>query len=112
MFDGLDFVGLYLDDIVIASATFEDNLTHLTEVFRRLETAGLTVKLRKCEFACKEIEYLGHKVGLGQISPRELKVKAIVDVLRPQTRRQLRSLLGLVGVFQRFIPNFADLTAH
>ncbi len=40
--------------------------THLTAVMRRLEAAGLTVKLRKCEFACQEIEYLGHKVGLGE----------------------------------------------
>jgi hypothetical protein len=67
VFDGLDYVGLYLDDIVIASATFEDNMTHLTEVLHRLQIAGLTVKLRKCDFACNEIEYLGHKVGLGQI---------------------------------------------
>lgn len=65
VFDGLDYVGLYLDDIVIASATFGDSLTQLTEVLSRLAKAGLTVKLRKCEFACQEIEYLGHKVGLG-----------------------------------------------
>ena len=57
------FAGVYLDDILIHSSTWEEHLNHLSDILTRLEEAGLTIKLAKCSFATAECEYLGHRVG-------------------------------------------------
>ena len=52
-----EFCGVYIDDVVIFSDTWEDHMKHIEEVLKRLSSAGLTVKLSKCYFAFAEIEY-------------------------------------------------------
>ncbi len=90
-----DFCGMYIDDLLVFSDSWEDHVRHISELFTRFETAGLTVKLSKCFFGCAQIEYLGHVVGEGRVSPGDLKVKALLDAPPPRNKRQLRSFLGL-----------------
>jgi hypothetical protein len=59
-----DKVFAYIDDIMIATETFEEHLELIAELFKRLERAGLKIKPQKCEFAAPEVHYLGHKVGM------------------------------------------------
>jgi hypothetical protein len=105
------FCVVYIDDIVVFSKSWEDHMQHLNVVLRRLESAGLTVKLSKCEFVCDKFNFLGHTVQLGTVSPGEVKVKALLDAPRPQNKRQLQKLLGLAGYFRRFIRQYSDVTA-
>jgi hypothetical protein len=107
--EGLDFCGVFIDDIVIGSETWEEHMVHVATVLDRLLKAKLTVKLVKSYFACSEIDYCGHKVGNGQISPREIKVKALLNMPRPENKKQLQSFLGSVNYYQRYIPKFAEL---
>ena len=106
-----DICGMYVDDVIIFSNTLDEHVEHCNIVFERLLNANLTVKLIKCVFACNELEYVGHIVGFGQISPKQLKVKSILDAPRPQSKKQLQSLLGLVGFYQRYLPQYSLLTA-
>ena len=53
----------YLDDIIIFSKTEEEHLQHLEEIFERLKKAGLKLKLQKCSFFKKHIQYLGHLIS-------------------------------------------------
>jgi len=48
-----------------------DHVKQLRRIFGRVRNAGLTLKSSKCEFAAAELDYLGHHIGLGQVSPRE-----------------------------------------
>ena len=64
--DAGDYAAAYLDDIVIYSTNWDDHLRHVTDVLRRLQTAGLTVKPQKCQFAMSRCAYLGHVVGDGE----------------------------------------------
>jgi len=105
------FTGAYLDDIIIFSDSWKEHLQHIKLVFERIRQAGLTLKRSKCVFATAEIEFLGHKVGLGKVEPRRQTVQALIDFPRPTTQKQLRSYLGLAGYYRRFIPHFADLAA-
>ena len=57
---GFDFAMGYLDDIIIFSKTEEEHLTHLEKDFQRLQEAELKLKLQKCSFFKKHIQYLGH----------------------------------------------------
>jgi hypothetical protein len=109
---GLDaFTCSYLDDIIIFSSTWSDHLRHLQQVFDRIRSAGLTVKKSKCVFANAEVEYLGHKIGLGKVEPRYKTVQALLEFPRPSDVKQLRSFLGLAGYYRRFLPHYADIAA-
>jgi len=106
-----DFTSAYLDDIVIFSETWEEHLKHLQMVLRRIQEAGLTINPDKCALAKKEIEYLGYVLGNGVIRPQVGKVQAIKSFTLPKTKKQVRSFLGLVGWYRRFVPNFSSRAA-
>jgi hypothetical protein len=105
------FCGMYIDDIIIASETWEKHIDHLQTVMARLQRAKLTVRLAKCCFACQEVDYLGHTIGVGKITPQQAKVKALRDAPRPTNRKELKSFLGMAGFYQRYIPHYGNLTA-
>ncbi|XP_078248376.1 uncharacterized protein LOC144588813 [Pogona vitticeps] len=106
-----DFTVAYIDDIGIFSNTWEDHLIHLELVLQRLSAAGLTVKASKCQLGSPEIKYLGHMVGGGVIKPLEAKIKAVRDWPRPNTKKKVKSFLGLVGYYRKFIPRFSEIAA-
>lgn len=103
-----DFAAAYLDDIVIFSETWEHHLQHVKEVLSRIKAAGLTIRPDKCSIAKAETTYLGHVLGHGVIRPQVGKIEAIKLANRPSTKKQVRSFLGLVGWYRRFIPQFAS----
>lgn len=54
---------VYLDDVIIFGATFQEHLNRLQEVLCKLDEAGLRLKLSKCRFSMKEVRYLGYVVS-------------------------------------------------
>ena len=100
------FTAAYIDDLVIFSKTWEDHLQHIVIVLQKLRDAGLT-----CQFAMDQCSYLGHVVGNGVVKPEEHKVKAVKEFAVPQTKREVRTFLGLTGYYRRFIPNLC-ITTH
>ena len=59
----------------------------------------------------EETAYLGYQVGRGNVRPQESKVAAIRNWPRPTIKKPVKSFLGLVGYYQRFIPGFATLAS-
>lgn len=97
----------FIDDIIIFTMTFVEHLNVLRELLIRLRNAHLTAKPGKCSIAYDSLECLGHFVGDDKLKPHPDKVRAIEEAPRPITKKQVRSFLGLVGFYRKFIPNFA-----
>ena len=101
---------VYLDDIIIFSDTKEEHLKRLEAVFQKLCAAGLKLKPSKCFFFREEIEYLGHVVSGKGISTNPKKIEAVAKWPTPKTVYDVRSFLGFVGYYRRFIKNFSRIT--
>ena len=99
----------YLDDIIIFSKTEEEHLQHLEEIFERLRKAGLKLKLQKCSFFEKHIQYLGHLISDEGIQPLPEKLESIAKMPVPKNAKQVKQFLGLVGYYRKFVPHFSDI---
>lgn len=106
---GLDFVYAYIDDLLVASATEEEHKQHLRELFGRLQKYGVVINPNKCEFGMSELDFLGHHITSEGIGPLPAKVSAIRDAKTPTSLKSLRSFLGLVNFYRRFIPECAKI---
>ena len=100
----------YMDDIIIFSTSLQEHMQSLSKVFERLRRSNLKVQLDKSEFLHKEIGFLGHIVSNDGVKPNPDKIRAVQDFPIPQTEKQIKSFLGLIGYYRKFIKNFADLT--
>ncbi len=101
----------YLDDIVVHSATWDEHINQLKQVFQRLAEANLTVNLAKCDFAKATVVYLGKIVGGGMVKPVNAKIEAITLFPVPSTRRELQRFLGMAGYYRSFCKNFSSVVA-
>ena len=100
---------VYIDDIIIYSKTFDQHLLDIKDIMTRLEAAGLRAKLSKCNFAAKQVSYLGHSVtelGIG-LDPRH--IEKIKKFPRPANTEQLHMFVGLASFFRRFVKQFAKV---
>ena len=100
---------IYLDDIVVFSATFEDHLQHLRHIFIRLQKAAFQLKPSKCHFCLPEVKYLGHIVSGKGIRPDPMKVQAVKEYPVPHNVRDLRTFLGLANYFRKFVEGYAKI---
>ena len=98
---------VYIDDIIIFSATFEEHLKALEDVFKALKTANLKVKPEKCQFLQSQVLFLGHLVSSQGIRPDPAKIQDLLDFPPPTSVKGVQQFLGLVQWFKKFIPNLA-----
>ena len=107
MCQGLDFVFVYLDDVLVASKSDEEHRVHLAQLFKRCQDFGLVLNPKKCVFAQPELKFLGHRVSAQGIAPAADRVRVIRDFPQPKTIRQLMEFLGMFNFYKRFIPGAA-----
>jgi len=100
---GIPFVFCYLDDVLVASRSHEEHVQHLKTVLERFQEHGLVLNEEKCVFGASSVEYLGHVVSAGGVSPLPARVAAIRKFPRPKTVQGLMTYLGMVNFYRRFI---------
>lgn len=101
---------VYLDDIVIYAKSLQDHDNKLAEIFIRLDHHNLKLQPDKCEFLRREVAYLGHIISDKGVQPNPDKIRAILEIKNPKNQKDIKSFLGLVGYYRKFIPNFAKLS--
>ena len=106
------FCVVYMDDLLIFSDSPEQHLEHLEKIFEKFHTSKLKVKLSKSEFFKEELEFLGHKIGIHGISPADDKISAIQRIKPPKNVKEVRSVVGLLGYLNFFIPAYSEMIRH
>ena len=111
LLQGLPHVCAYIDDLLITGPTDEDHLKNLDAVLSKLQDAGVRLKLEKCAFMLPEVEYLGHRISAKGLHPTDEKIKALKDAPTPTSVAQLKSFLGLLNYYCKFLPNLSTTLA-
>lgn len=112
MFAEFHYKGMlvYLDDLLIHAQDETIFLTRLAAAFNILETYGAQVKLSKCKFAPIVTLYLGHIIQQGIRRPDPTKLEPLHNIRSPKTTAEVRSILGKLGYYRQYIPNYAERT--
>nr|GEU85400.1 putative reverse transcriptase domain-containing protein [Tanacetum cinerariifolium] len=103
------FVIVFMDDILIYSKTWEEHEVHLGLVLELLKKEKLYAKFSKYEFWLREVQFLGHVINEDDIHVDPSNIKAVKNWEDPRTPSEIRSFLGLVGYYHRFIKNFSKI---
>jgi cleavage and polyadenylation specificity factor subunit 1 len=106
---GLDFVFVYIDDILIASTNALEHEVHLRALFDRFRKYGVIINPAKSVFGVSSLDFLGHKVNANGIHPLDSKIQAIREFPLPTSITKLREFLGLIHFYRRFIPQCSQI---
>ena len=100
----------YQDDIIIHGSSKEEHDRNLLQVLNTLNKHNVAINANKSQFNVKQLKYLGYIINREGITADIERIKALQLAPKPQSPEQLRSFLGLVQFYSRFIPNFSALT--
>ena len=100
---------VYIDDVLVSGESEAEHLQILEVVLTRLQQVGFWLKLSKCAFMLPSLEYLGHVISKDGIQPTETKKRAIVDAPTPKNVTELRSFLGMLTYYSKFLPKLATV---
>ena len=103
------FMNVYIDDIIIYSKDWNEHLEHIEIILKELQKTNMMLKLKKCEWAKKNVEYLGHIVGTDGLKPDPKKIEKIKNLKRPENVKQIREIIGLCSYYRRFIDGFSKI---
>lgn len=99
-------VVVFIDDILIYSKSLEEHVEHVKMVFDILREHQFKVRLSKCSFSQQELAYLGHVLSSAGVATDPSKLSIVENWPVPLSVRELRSFLGMVGYYRRFVKNF------
>ena len=111
-FDCDSFCIVYMDDLLVFSESEEEHLKHLEIIFEKFRNTDLKLKLSKCQFWKKEIEYLGHLVSQEGIKVMPDKINTVLRIKPPSNVKEAKSALGIMGYVASFIPMYSKVVWH
>lgn len=100
---------LYIDDVVVYSATVDEHFDRLNLVLDRFRGAGLRLKPSKCCLLAERVEFLGHIVSAKGVEVDPGKIARVKDWPEPRNLREVRSFVGLCAYYRRYVPNFSTI---
>ncbi|GET61787.1 retroviral-like aspartic protease 1 [Rhizophagus irregularis DAOM 181602=DAOM 197198] len=103
------FMNVYIDDIIIYSKNWNEHLQHIKIVLEELRKANMMLKLKKCEWAKKNVEYLGHIVGTDGLKPDDKKIEKIKNLKPPKNIKQIREINGLCSYYRKFVKGYSKI---
>ena len=105
------FIIVFIDDILVYSSSSEEHSEYLRIVLQTLRERQLYAKLSKCKFWLDRVTFLGHVISVEGVSVDPQKIKAMVNWKLPKNVSEVRSFLGLVGYYRKFVEGFSKIAA-
>jgi len=102
-------VVVFIDDVIVGTETEEGHDELVAEVIKRLEENDLYVKLEKCKWKVREVEFLGVVIGPEGIKMEKEKVKGVLEWPTLKCVKEVQKFLGLANYYRRFIEGFATV---
>ncbi|XP_058445611.1 uncharacterized protein K02A2.6-like [Malaya genurostris] len=106
--EGIERVSCYLDDVLISGKDLDDCAQKLNKVLQRLLEANIKVNWDKCKFFVEELKYLGLIINEKGLFPCSDKISTIKNAKEPKNTTELKSFLGLINYYHRFIPHLSE----
>jgi Uncharacterized Rossmann fold enzyme len=103
-----EFMNVYIDDIVIYSKTFEEHLEHIEKILEKLRKVNMMIKLKKCDWAKRNVEYLGHIVGNDGLKPSPRLIEKVMKIKRPRNKTDIKSFTMLCSYYRKFIKEISQ----
>ena len=107
--EGTSGTSCILDDMIITGKNDDEHLANLEEVLGRLQAHGLRANKTKCELFKEKITFCRHDIDSHGLHKSPEKVEAVLKAPRPSNVAELRSFLGLVNYYNRFLPNLSTV---
>ncbi|CAC5400803.1 unnamed protein product [Mytilus coruscus] len=111
LLQGIPRVVVRVDDILITGSSKSEHLNNLETVLGKIQESGMRLNKDKCVFLAPEVVYLGHRIDQYGIYPVESKVNAITEAPEPKHVTELKSYLGMLNYYNRFLPNLSSKLA-
>lgn len=93
----------YVDDIILFSDNFENHLVDIDKILTKLESENLRLNPKKCEFAKREVKYLGFRVNKQGYYPDPKKTDALKKLNELKSQKEIKQFLGTVTFFASHI---------
>ena len=107
LFSGVDCCRNYIDDLYITGRNEDEHIENVKKVLKICKENGLTIRRSKCEFMKEVVHFLGYKLSKEGLQPLTEKVKAVKDFPEPKDKNHLRSYLGLINYYGKFVKNMS-----
>ena len=101
---------VYMDDILVFSATLEEHRQTVNKVLEILHKHDLFLKPEKCQFEKPSMDFLGMVVGNGELRMDPVKTEAVAKWPTPKNLTEVRSFMQFCNFYRSFIPSFATIT--
>ena len=102
-------IEVFMDDFSVLGKSFDNFLENLRQALIRCEETNLVLNWEKCHFMVKEGIVLGHRISERGIEVDKAKIETIEKLLPPSSVKGIRSFLGHVGFYKRFIKDFSKI---
>nr|GEX05818.1 reverse transcriptase domain-containing protein [Tanacetum cinerariifolium] len=101
---------VFMDEFSVFGNSFDNCLNNLDKMLQRCKDANLVLNWEKCHFMVKEGILLGHKVSGACFEVDKDKIDVISKLTPPTIVKGIRSFLGHVGFYRRFIKDFLKIS--
>lgn len=110
IFGDIEGVFIYIDDILVTGKTEEEHNRRLEIVMQRAKLNNIIFNSEKLQYKVPEVSFLGHLFNSDGVKSDPNRVKAIVEMKSPNSKKELQRYLGMINYLRSFIPNLASIT--
>ena len=97
-----------IEDILVYGKDQEEHDERLEKLLTRIEEAGMTLNVSKCEFSKNDVTFLGHVIDATGVRPEPANIKAISEMPEPTNVTEMRRFFGITNQLSKFSPRLAE----